>query len=298
VLYKLRKKKIFLERARKCAHYIDQITKNGAVPCLTDGLFYVFDTGIFVSSLFDLYDFTKEEAYLRQAQQSIDWMFSKWDGKQFSAVDEAPFHKAWYHLSSVHLAKMAIPLLKAATHLENMEYEKIAYKLLEKYRRLQLECGNFQINDDTEITMTHPHCYAIEGFLFAYYHSKKNEYLEVAGKASSWLILNQNKDGSFYREYSIEKEENEKVRKTKTNDATAQATRIWKVLSVNQDGINRAYSYLNSELKDNGLPLSKHSSLKSRMFPGRRDVFSWPTFFYLHSLTLPFGQIECCKDLF
>jgi uncharacterized protein YyaL (SSP411 family) len=225
-------------------------------------------------------------------------MYSKWDGEQFSAVDGVPSQKAWYHLSSVHLAKMAIPLLKAAAHLENLEHEKIAYKLLEKYRRLQLDSGNFQVNDDTQITMTHPHCYATEGFLFAYSYSKKSEYLKVAERASSWLCLNQNKDGSLYREYAIGTEENEKAGRAKTNDATAQATRIWKLLGVNQDGIDRAYSYLNGELKDNGLPLFKHSSLKSRVFSRWRDVFSWPTFFYLHSLTLPFGQMEYCKDLF
>jgi len=298
VLYKLRKERIFLERAEKCARYMSQITKNGAVPSLTDGALYVFDTGIFVSSLFDLYDLTKKEVYLRQAQQSLDWMYSKWDDEQFSAATEAPFQKAWYHFPSVHLAKMAIPLLKAAVYLKDLEHEKIAYKVLDRYKQLQLDSGNFQLNDDTQITMTHPHCYATEGFLFAYYHSKKNEYLKVVERACSWLVLNQNKDGSLYSMYAIQKEGKEKVRQAKTNDATSQATRIWKLLGVNQDGIDRAYSYLNGELRDNGLPLFKQSSLKSRMFFWRRDVFSWPTFFYLHSLTLPFGQMEYCRDLF
>lgn len=298
VLYKLRKERIFLERAEKCADYMSHITNNGAVPNLTDGFFYVFDTGIFVSSLFDLYDLTKKEIYLRRAQQSLDWMYSKWDGEQFSAANGLPSQKIWYRFSSVHLAKMAIPLLKAAVYLKDLEHEKIAYKLLERYKRLQLDGGNFQLNDDTQITMTHPHCYATEGFLFAYYHSKKNEYLKMVERASSWLSLNQNKDGSLYNVYPIQKERKGRAGLVKTSDATSQASRIWKLLGVNKDGIYKAYSYLNDELVDNGLPLFKYPSLKSRVLNWRRDISSWPTFFYLQSLTLSFGQMEYCRDLF
>jgi uncharacterized protein YyaL (SSP411 family) len=298
LLYRLLKEKVFLERAVKCAHYMDQVINDGAVPGIPDGLFYVFDTGIYVSGLFDLYDATKEEAYLKQAQQSIEWMYSKWDGEKFSAVDHVPYQKKWYHLPSVHLAKMSIPLLRAASYLKDVEHEKIAHKLLEKYKRLQLDRGNFQINDDARITLTHPHCYATEAFLFAYYHSQRNEYLEVAERASSWLSLSQNKDGSLYREYYIGDDEKERVRQAKTNDAISQATRIWKLLGVNQDGIERAYGYLNRETLDNGLPLFKYPSLTGKLFSWRREVFSWPTFFYLHSLTLPFGQMEYCRDLF
>jgi hypothetical protein len=293
VLYKLRKERIFLERGEKCAQYMGQITKDGAVPNLVDGLFYVFDTGIYVSSLFDLYALTKKEIYLRQAQQGLDWMYSKWDGEQFSRVNGAPSQEKWYHSSSVHLAKMAIPLLKAAVYLKDLEHEKIAFKLLEEYKRLQLDSGNFQINDYTQMTMTHPHCYATEGFLYAFYYSKKNEYLKVADRASSWLSLCQNKDGSLYGAYSTQ-EGTRKVGLRKRSDATSQASRIWKILGVNRYGISRAYSYLNSELTDNGLPLVKRRWLEVCA----RAVFSWPSFFYLHSLILPFGQMEYCRDLF
>jgi uncharacterized protein YyaL (SSP411 family) len=295
VLYKLHREKIFIERAKKCAQYMGEITKNGAVPSLTDGLFYVFDTGIFVSSLFDLYDVTEDETYLRQAQKSLDWMYSKWNGEQFSAVDKVPSHKAWFHLPSVHLAKMAIPLIKASVHLKQTDHEKTAYRLLEKYKLLQFDGGNFKVNEDTQLTMSHPHCYATEGFLFAYYYSKKEEYLKVAQRASDWLSSSQNKDGSLYREYAIG---DGKIERTKTNDALSQASRIWKLLGVNQEGIDRAYCYLDRELKDGGLPLFRHSNLRNIMFSWRKPVFSWPTFFYLHSLTLSFGKMESCKDLF
>jgi len=298
ILYKRRKDRRFLERAEKCAEYMMKINKNGAVPCFADGLLYTFDTGIFISSMFDLYAINKNEIYLREAEKSLKWLYSRWDGEQFSAVNKIPAKRDWYHVSSVHLAKLAIPLLKASVYFRDSEYEKTAFKLLDKYKLLQLKDGSFQVNDENPITMSHPHCYATEAFLYSCYHCKRDEYFEVAKKASDWLSKIQNEDGSLYRTYSIEKETTEQFKSVKTTDATAQATRIWKLLGVNQEGIEKAYNYLNSELKDNGLRLFKNASLRDRLFSLRRSVYSWPTLFYLHSLTLPFGQIEYCREIF
>jgi len=296
IIYERRKDKIFLERAEKCAEYMIKVNKNGAVPCFADGLLYAFDTGIFISGILDLYAINKKEVYLREAEKSLNWLYSNWNGENFAAVNEIPAKKRWYHVPSAHIAKLAISLLKASIYFENTEHEKTALKLLDKYKLLQLEDGNFQVEQENPITMAHPHCYATEAFLYAYYHSKQEKYLEVAKKASDWLSKVQNKDGSFYGTYSVKKRMN--GHSMKTTDATAQATRIWKLLGVNQEGIDKAYKYLDSELKDNGLKLSKSVSWRGKLLSWRRDVYSWPTFFYLHSLLLPFGQIEYCKELF
>jgi len=298
VLYKRTKDKRFLERAEKCAEYMMKINKKGAVPCFTDGLLYTFDTGVFISSMFDLYAINKKEICLHEAEKSLKWLYSKWDGEEFVAVNKIPVKKDWYHGPSVHLAKLAIPLLKASVYFGNPEYEKTAFKLLDKYKRLQLKGGSFQVNDENPITMTHPHCYATEAFLYSYDHCKRDEYLEVAKKASDWLSEIQNEDGSLYRTYSVEKRTTEQFKRMKTTDATAQATRIWKLLGVNRQGIEKAYMYLNKEIKDNGLRLFKNCSFLSGMFNRQREIYSWPTFFYLHSVTLPFRQIEYCRELF
>jgi len=224
VLYKRRKDKRFLERAEKCAEYMMRINKKGAVPCFADGLLYTFDTGIFISSMFDLYAINKKEIYLREAEKSLKWLYSKWDGEQFAAVNKIPAKRDWYHVSSVHLAKLAIPLLKASAYFGNSEYKKAAFKLLNKCKRLQLKDGSFQVNDENSITLTHPHCYATEAFLYAYYNLEREEYLEVAEKASQWLGKIQNEDGSLYRSYSVEKSTTGKLKRVKTTDATAQAT--------------------------------------------------------------------------
>lgn len=300
ILYKRKKDKRFLERAETCAEYMIKINKNGAVQCFSDNLLYTFDTGIFISSMFDLYALTQKEAYLNEAEKSLNWLYSLWDEKQFAAVDKVPEDKDWYHVPSVHLVKLVIPLRKASFYLRDKKYERTALELLDKYKPLQTEYGSFRINESSNVIITHPHCYATEGFLYAYYAFKRQEFLEMAMKSSDWLCKMQNSDGSFYRSYAIEKTADHRQRqeKTKTSDATAQATRIWKLLGVNQERIEKAYNYLNSELKDNGLRLYKNASMKGKVFSWRRSVYSWPTLFYLHSLVLPFGQIEYCRELF
>ena len=299
MLYKRRQEKRFLNRAIDCAKYMMRISRNGGIPSLTDDLLYTFDTGIFISSMFDLYTLTQNTAYLEEAEKSLNWLDSMWNG-ELSAVNNVPKNKVWYHLSSVHLLKLVIPLLKASTCLNDQKYESRALQLLGRYGYLQKEDGSFIVNETASEVMTHPHCYATEGVLYAHHVLQKNELLESAKRASDWLCKMQNSDGSLYRRYDVEKGDKPNVgqEKLKTSDATAQATRIWKLLGTNQKGIDKAYEYLNGELKENGLRLFKSASIRGRVLSWRRAIYSWPTFFYLHSLTLPFGQIELCSELF
>jgi uncharacterized protein YyaL (SSP411 family) len=293
LLYRDKKDSTFLERAKTCADYMNKISQAGGIPCLRDNILYAFDTGVYISSLFDLYSLTDKESYLDEAERSLDWLASLWNRRRFAAVDRLPRSRDWYHVPSVHLAKLMMGFLKASEYLEDEKYMKEAFMLSDKYAKLQDKDGGFMINDTSTAIMVHPHCYATEGFLYAYYISKHREFLEIAEKASDWLGKMQNSDGSFYTWYNAEKEakHRQRQRKIKTTDATAQATRIWKLLGVNREGIEKAYGYLDGEFEDNGLRLYNTPC-------GRRFVYSWPTFFYLHSLILPYGQVGYSKELF
>jgi len=300
ILYDERKDKRFLDRAEACARHMIGISKDGGFPCFSDNLLYAFDTGIFISSMFDLYDLVKKDEYLHQAKKSLRWLYSLWDGRDFDAVDKIPEKPEWWHVQSVHLAKLAIPLLKASKYLGEQEHEVTAFKVLENFRRLHMTNGAFRINEKSNIVMIHPHCYATEAYLYAYCFTKKKEFIEIARKSSNWLRKIQNVDGSFYQIYDLGKPISNSCKKEriKTSDAVAQSTRIWKLLGVNHEGIEKAYQYLNGELRENGLRLFKNTSFKSKLFSWRRGICSWPTFFYLHSLILPFGRMENCKNLF
>lgn len=300
LLYKYKGDKIFLDRARECADYLISISRDGGLPYYGDDLLYTFDTGVFVSALFDLYQIAKKDIYLVAAKKSLDWLERFWDGEKFHAVDRQNNNTEWAHLPSIHLVKLAIPLLKGRNFLKDDKYERLSMDLLNWGMKFQQEDGRFILNDTTTDTMVHPHCYATEGYIFAYNCLKRDEYLEVAKKSALWLASIQNGDGSFYRWYSGNKPsfENlfERIHKSKVADATSQAVRIWKLLGTNQEGIERALTYLQAQLRDGGLLLTQQDTLLG--WVSRPQVCSWATFFYLHALMLPFGKIKYAGEIF
>lgn len=307
ILYKRTKQTIFLDRAEKCAKYLMSINENGGVRGCTDIFLYTFDTGVLISSMFDLYGISEKDIYLNAANKSLKWLCSHWNGKRFAAINKAPVSREWYHVPSVHLAKLAIPLIKASIYLGDQHYKEMAFKLLNWYEGLQSGNGRFIVNEDKNKTMVHPHCYATEGFLYAYHHSKNRKYLEIIKKSIDWLSISQNPDGSFYKWYPVSDEKTrhgliDRIRsksdKEKVTDATAQATRLWKLLGVNKRGVERAYQYLENEVKNNGLRLTKGDSLFEKPFTVWDKVYSWPTFFYMHSLVLPCEKIEYASEIF
>lgn len=300
ILFKRSGEQKFLVRAKKLADYMASINRQGAIPNFSDGLLYAFDTSIFISAMFDLYKVTKNSAYLEQARESLEWLYTLWDGRRFSAVDKPSTSGEWYQCQSIHLAKLAIPLLKAAEHLGDSKHMATAITLLQEYKQLQEEDGRFRINQNSVVTLTHPHCYATEGYLYAYHKTGNKEFLEIAQKAANWLCRMQNPDGSLYCTYYPQgkKETCKKQEKIKTSDATAQATRIWKLLVTSESCIRKAYDYLYRELKCGGLRLFRDESLRGKMFSWRSPIYSWPTFFFIHSVLLPFGETKYFEEIF
>lgn len=295
ILYTRRNDEQFLKRAKTSAEYMTKITKDGGAPSFSDNLLYTFDTAIYVSGVLDLYAVTKQDQYLQDAEKSLQWIMRLWKDKPFSAVNEIPAESAWYHQSAVHLVKLAIPFIKASVYLRSSEYENTALELLDKYAKFQTEDGSFIVTEGSDIVMAHPHCYATESYLYAYGALKKSELLKIAEKAINWLTKVQNSDGSFYRCYDIN---NNVLDPLKTSDAIAQATRLWKLLGVNEKNVELAYRYLDSVMKDDGLRLFKRNSFRSKLAFNKSPVYSWPTFFYLHSLLLPFGEMKYWPEIF
>jgi hypothetical protein len=297
ILYKRYKDNRYLERAQTCANFLIRINQEGGLPCYSDNLLYSFDTGIFISSMFDLFNITKNIIYLKEAKKSLDWLFSQWNGITFPSVNKLPSDAKWYHLPSVHLVKLVIPLLKAYKQFNENIYKEISLQLLDTYKKMLTKNGGFLVNDNSNYIMTHPHCYATEGLLYAYYTFKDQELLEVTKKSVEWLCERQNNDGSFYKSYYIfESGKNLVHKKIKISDATAQAIRLWKLMGVNRTGIEKANNYLLGEIRNGGLMLTKKPSINFSSW--NNSIFSWPTFFYIHSLLLPFDNMEFCNELF
>lgn len=300
ILFKRKRQTIFLERAEKCAEYLMKISVDGSLPSYNytpyyrSNVHFSFDSGILASAMFDLYDITKKDAYLNAAKKSLKWLENQYDGKKFAPTNDSRYEKSRPFFTHIQLIKLAIPLLKAWTCLREEKYKEMAINLLEWSKTLQLEDGRFVITDGETKTMTHYHCYATEGFLYTYFILREREYLKIATQAIDWLSKVQNGDGSFFSWYPSPPKSRLHP-KIKVTDATAQATRFWKLLGINLEGINKAYSYLEQQVVDGGLTYSRWRRLP---FSKPKLVYSWPTMFYMHSLLIEYGRFEMITNLF
>jgi uncharacterized protein YyaL (SSP411 family) len=287
----------FLERARRSAAYLLQVAPTG-VRGPTDGRVYTFDTGIFASALLDLFTIGRQEEYLIEAHRRLEWLLQRASGGSPAATvpEEGvrPGPDAWPLRRSVHLAKMALPLLKGWRATGEDRFREAASRLFDWALALQHRDGRFAIDERSAATMTHPHCYATEALLYAAWALKDDDLRAAFDSAAAWLADTQNDDGSFYRWYG--RFDGWPVR-TKVSDATAQALRLWRITGMHEPAAERAQTYLNSvAMRDGGLPNYVRALGPVRW--RQNDVCSWPTFFWHHARTIDFGDTRAAEELF
>lgn len=301
ILYREKGDVKFLQRAKVCAEYLINLSKDG-LPGPADNLKYLFDTGILISALFDLYNLTQVERYIDEAYRRLEWLCSYFDGEKFPAIVGHSKSKDWDKVSSIHLAKLSIPLFKGSKELEDKKYKNIAECLLNWAIKLQKDDGRFKINQDNDNTRLHPHCYTTEGFLFASQHTNEKLYWDVAKRAGDWLAKVQNEDGSLYQwlpKYparTLIEKIIKRICHIKCTDVISQAIRIWKTLGAYKENINRAEHLLESMSDNSGLPLTKRKTWFIEL--KQREIYSWPTFFYIHSKLIEFGDRSKASEIF
>jgi len=266
---------------------------------------YLFDTGIFVSGLVDLFEVTKEDRFRQEATQRLDWMLEHFDGRSFAATlpERRSPGDSWHHRRSVHLGKLALPLLKGWRVTSNPAYRDAAHALLDWALSLQEPDGRFRIGAGRQATMTHPHCYVSEALLYAAWALDNATFQAAVMRAAEWLARVQNLDGSFYKWYphtpgdsGIHRLVSGFVR-TKVSDATAQSLRLWRLLGVHEAEAERAARYLFAhEAADAGLP--NHVRTLAGIQWRQRRVYAWPTFFWHHALTIQRGEGARVEEMF
>jgi len=214
--------------------------------------YYSFDNAIILHGMVNLYKITNEKKYLDACKGIGDWLLKmhKDEGPFYSYYDAErkvvnhEYDEFWFDNGSLHV-KNAIGLMSLNQISGDKKYYTAGLKVCTWGTRLLDRDGIFWANQRKKFVFTHAHCYATEGYLYAYYLSKKPEYLKIAKKAGEALIALQNQDGSLFRSYKNKitmKRNNEGIRLSvsrwrrerkypwKTIDATAQAARIWTLL--------------------------------------------------------------------
>jgi hypothetical protein len=266
-LHKRLGKEKYLQYSKEAADYLirlqgkdDKEMEYGAIshsltlPNLTNiSNYYSFDNAIILHGMVNLYTVTNEEKY-RDACLSIgDWLLKmqKEDGSFYSYLDaekNATIHEhdEFFSDSGCLHVKNAIGLMYLNHISDKKQYYDAGLTLCDWGERLLGKDGIFWANTRRKYVFTHAHCYATEGYLYAYHFSNNRKYLDIATRAGDALIGLQNHDGSLYRIYknkwtmkrgfeekhriSLREWANERKYPWKTIDATAQAARIWALL--------------------------------------------------------------------
>lgn len=202
--------------------------------------YYSFDSAMCLQGLLDL-DAIQPSPRLRRAAQAIgDWLVQRMqrDDGAFLAMYDADSGE-WHHTGDnfyddggcLH-AKHAIGLLRLGNVTGEERYVAAARRVCDWVLTLQDGDGAFRASERLDHVVSHPHCYATEGLLFAHYVLGTERYLEAARRAGEWLLKVQNRDGSINMAYKqrwwrMGRRVVEKLAPPRVTDATAQAARIW-----------------------------------------------------------------------
>jgi hypothetical protein len=191
-------------------------------------------------------------------------------------------------------AKHAIGLLKLAQVTGDDRYIVATERVCDWVLGLQDEDGAFRATERLLQVVSHPHCYATEGLLYAHHVLKTERYLSAAHRAGEWLLNVQNRDGSINIAYKrrwwrMGRRVTEVLFPRRVTDATAQAIRIWLILYYLDGGrqeflaaCHRAVGFLQSMQ----CTFTADQNAKGGFYywPGRPIMFTWCTMFAVNAM--------------
>lgn len=260
-------KETYLQHAKDAADYLINLQAEGGSAFEHGGIghglvwptlsrvnkYYSFDNAIILHGMTNLYRITQDEKYRRACLQIGEFLLKmqKQDGSFYSYYDadsDAIAHEAdefFFDNGCLHV-KNAIGLIYLEQLSKDERFGRAGSMVCDWGESLLAKDGLFWANTRRKYTFTHAHCYATEGYLYAYFLTGKPAYLGIAQKAGNALLERQNPDGSLYRIYknkllmknqygdrfrmSFRRWRSEKKLPWKTIDATSQAARIWALL--------------------------------------------------------------------
>lgn len=313
--YRWTQEESYLDLARQSANFLKSLQSlareeatRGAVchglslPDLTPRRqFYSFDLAMCLQGLLDLHAVEPAPELRESARAMGDWLLERAqqeDGSFLSMYDaetdewQRPGDNFYDDKGCLH-AKHAIGLLKLSRAIGDERYTQAAVRVCDWVLKLQDDDGAFRATERTQQVVSHPHCYATEGLLFAHYVLGTQCYLDAARRAGRWLLRAQNRDGAMSIAYKrrwwrMGRRVVETVRPRRVTDATAQSIRIWLALYY-LDGDPR---FLAACQKARGFlarmqctASSDRNAVGGYYFsPGHSMMFAWCAMFAVHAL--------------
>jgi nucleoside phosphorylase/mannose-1-phosphate guanylyltransferase len=245
LLYSLTGNEDYLDRAKKCAAWIEAeaLDPCGGVrtrfyfekdtePELIELSFhgrriYAFDTAVCLSGLLALYEITKDSSYkelsLKMGQFLITHALSESEGEVipiYNATNGTRLlgDQTWSKRFGAFHSKVAEALIDLYSVTRDDTYRQKAILICREALRFQKLDGNFETSvGKTEL---HPHCYAAEGLLHVGLETGDQDLINAARRATEWA-LNLSQHGEIPQLIHLKEETRNAKTKFRT-DALAQ----------------------------------------------------------------------------
>ena len=302
-LYQISKEQILLERAEMAGNWIIVVAMQGGIVRSKDyydktdetdsfenGLAYVFDNGMVLYGLINLYNQTGEKIYLDAAKGIADFLLgmqnpdslyqATYDIYKKKSLDEKG---KWSLQPGSYHAKLALGLLEIGSILDDPKYRKSIERFCEQATKFQNQDDRFLTSGKS--TNLHPHCYSAEGFFFIGMKLKENRFIDIATNAVKWALENQLENGgipSFY--------ENNEFDTNERMDVLAQVLRLG-VLLIQYGKLDEGYKERLDKIKKRLLEFQNTSQVhKGGFFYGFENgrkinhINSWCSMFALQAL--------------
>ena len=193
---------------------------------------YMFDNGMVLSGLVNIYLATKEDKYLEAATELAQSLLNaqKDNGLFYAAYDTMTekyidVQDKWSTQSGSYHAKLAIGLIDLYKVTRNEIFKNAAVALCNGSLVLQDNHGRFITQHNEDSTHMHPHCYSVEGLVYVGIKLEEKRFLESALHAVEWALNNQLPSGGMPCKYV-----NDKFINYERSDTLAQVLRLGLVL--------------------------------------------------------------------
>lgn len=201
---------------------------------------YSFDNSIISSGFVHLYKATWDRQYLNFSRDIADRMIQNMqsdEGYFYSHFDIETEKKMtdgdrWSLQHCSHLTKIAIFLLRLYEVKKIEKYRESAIKVCRWAMSQQMEDGRFITNYIDKSTLLHPHCYALEGMLFAGFFLDDDAMIKSGIKGIQWILSSQLSNGGIPAEFH-----NNSFSTLERGDSLAQTIRLT-VLALNRGWIS------------------------------------------------------------
>lgn len=170
---------------------------------------YIFDTGVIISGLVDVFGATHEARYLQTAVTAADWLIrdlQKPNGAFYPVYEIEngglpESDQEWSLCSGSYHTKVAIGLANLFDLTGNTKYRDAAIRACDYALGFQQADGRFISFPAEGGTNSHPHAYSAEGLWVVGSLLGRQDYLHASASATQWLLDWQSADGVIPRHF-------------------------------------------------------------------------------------------------